>query len=69
MTLRLDGRLFSVALGSQHARTRVILLVDDLHVRAVDAATGELLRELVLDLSKRYQGTGMPPGPRPKPRS
>jgi transposase InsO family protein len=68
VTLRVDGRLYSLALGSQHARTRVILLVDDLHVRAVDAATGELLRELVLDLSKRYQGTGMPPGPRPKPR-
>ncbi len=24
--------------------------------------TGELLRELVLDPSKRYQGTGRPPG-------
>lgn len=24
--------------------------------------TGELLRELVLDTSKRYQGTGRPPG-------
>jgi hypothetical protein len=33
-------------------------------IRVVDAATGELLRELILDPSKRYQGTGRPPGPR-----
>ncbi len=34
-----------------------------LAIRIIDAATGELLRELVLDTSKRYQGTGRPPGP------
>ena len=35
----------------------------DLEIRIIDAATGELLRDLVLDTSKRYQGTGRPPGP------
>jgi hypothetical protein len=43
--------------------TRVILLVQNLDIRIIDAATGELLRELILDTSKRYQGTGRPPGP------
>jgi len=42
------------------------VLVQDLHVRIVDAVTGELLRELDLDTSKRYQGTGRPPGPPPR---
>ncbi|MEQ4210137.1 hypothetical protein [Actinopolymorpha sp. B9G3] len=39
------------------------MLVQDLDIRIIDAATGELLRELVLDTSKRYQPTGQPPGP------
>jgi hypothetical protein len=33
----------------------VILLVHDLHVRIVNATTGELLRELIIDPSKDYQ--------------
>jgi transposase InsO family protein len=59
ITLRYQGRLYSIGIG----RTHVIVLVQDLHVRIVTAATGELLRELVLDPSQRYQGTGRPPGP------
>ena len=38
----------------------------DLDIRIIDAATGELLRELTLDTTKHYQGTGRPPGPPPK---
>ena len=64
VTLRHGGRLYSIGIGRTHARTRVILLVQDRDIRIVDATTGELLRELVLDTSKRYQGTGRPPGPR-----
>jgi hypothetical protein len=64
ITLRHGGQLYSIGIGRTHARTRVILLVQDLQIRIIDAATGELLRELVLDTSKRYQGTGRPPGPR-----
>lgn len=40
------------------ARTPVILLVHDLDVRVIDAATGELLRELTIDPNRDYQ----PPG-------
>lgn len=63
VTLRYQSRLYSIGIGRTHARTRVILLIQDLHVRIVNTATGELLRELVLDTSKRYQPTGRPPGP------
>jgi transposase InsO family protein len=66
VTLRHAGRLHSIGIGRTHARTRVLILVDDLDIRIIDAATGELLRELVLDPTKRYQGTGRPPGPTPK---
>jgi transposase InsO family protein len=68
VTLRIHGQLHSIGIGRHHARTHVILLVQDLDVRVVDAATGELLRELRIDLSKRYHGTGKPPGPPPKRR-
>jgi len=63
VTLRHGGTLYSIGVGRTHARTRVLILVADLHIRIIDAATGELLRELVLDTTKRYQGTDKPPGP------
>ena len=63
VTLRHAGKLYSIGLGRTHARTRVLILVEDLNIRIIDAATGELLRDLVLDTTKRYQGTGRPPGP------
>jgi transposase InsO family protein len=66
VTLRHAGRLYSIDIGRTHARTRVLILVEDLDIRIIDAATGELLRQLTLDPSKRYQGTGRPPGPPPK---
>jgi hypothetical protein len=63
ITLRHGGRLYSIGIGRTHARTRVLILVQDLDIRIIDAATGELLRELTLDPTKRYQATGRPPGP------
>jgi transposase InsO family protein len=63
VTLRHGGTLYSIGIGRAHARTRVLILVHDLDIHIIDAATGELLRELVLDTTKRYQGTGRPPGP------
>jgi transposase InsO family protein len=66
ITLRYQGQLYSIGIGRTHARTRVIVLVQDLHIRIIDAATGELLRDLTLDPTKRYQGTGRPPGPPPR---
>jgi transposase InsO family protein len=63
ITLRYQGQLYSIGIGRTHARTRVTVLAQDRDIRIIDAATGELLRELILDPSKRYQGTGRPPGP------
>jgi hypothetical protein len=45
-----------------HAGTRVLLLVQDLDIRVINAATGELIRELVLDPDKNYQPAGRPSG-------
>ena len=63
VSLRHQGRLYSIGVGRTHARTHVILLVQDLDIRVVHAATGELLRALTLDTSRYYQPTGRPPGP------
>lgn len=63
VTLRLGGRLHYIGVGRTHARTHVLHLVQDLHVRVIDAVTGELLRELTIDPTRDYQPTGRPPGP------
>jgi transposase InsO family protein len=66
-TLRYDSQLRHIGLGREHARTRILVLVADRYIRAVDAETGQLLRELTLDPTKDYQPLGRPPGP-PKGR-
>ena len=66
VTLRVAGKLRHIGIGRTHARTHIIMLINDLHVRVVNAATGELLRELTIDLTRDYQPTGRPPGPKPK---
>jgi transposase InsO family protein len=63
VTLRHAGRLHHIGIGRTHARTHILMLVHDLHIRIVDAATGELLRELILDPTRDYQPTGAPKGP------
>ena len=65
VTLRVHGRLRHIGIGRTHARTHVILLVDDLHVRVINATTGELLRDLTIDTTRDYQPTGKPKGPTP----
>jgi transposase InsO family protein len=55
VTLRVHGKLRHIGIGRTHTRTHVILLVHDLHVRVINAITGELLRELTIDPSKDYQ--------------
>jgi Integrase core domain len=62
VTLRVAGRPRHLGIG----RTHVLLLVHDLHVRVIHAATGELLRELTIEPSRDYQATGRPPGPERK---
>lgn len=63
VTLRLAGRLHHIGIGRTHYGTHVLLLIQDSHVRVIDAATGELLRELTIDPDRDYQPTGRPPGP------
>ncbi len=55
VTLRIHGHLRHIGVGRTHARTHVILLVQDLTVRVINAITGELLRELTIDTAKDYQ--------------
>jgi transposase InsO family protein len=68
LTLRVHGRLHHIGVGRTHARTPVLMLIHDLHIRVINAATGELLRELILDPTRDYQPTGAPKGPRTKHR-
>ena len=64
VTLRHGGKLYHIGIGRAHAGTEILLLVQDLHVRIVATATGELLRELTLDPARNYQPTGKPRRPR-----
>ncbi len=55
ITLRVAGQLRHIGIGRTHARTHVILLIQDLDVRIINATTSELLRELTIDLNRDYQ--------------
>lgn len=63
VTLRHNSRLHHIGLGRALARTPVTMLIDELRIRVLDADTGDLLRELILDPTRDYQPTG--PTPRP----
>ena len=56
--LRVNGRLHHIGIGRTHARTPVLLLIQNLHVRVINAATGELLRDLLINPDRDYQPTG-----------
>lgn len=68
VTIRHAGRLHHIGIGPTHAGTCITLLVQDLEIRVINAVTGELMRELVLNPHLDYQPTGAPKGPTPKPR-
>jgi transposase InsO family protein len=55
VTLRHAGRLHHIGIGRTHARTPVIMLIENLDIRIVDTTTGELLRHLTLDPTRDYQ--------------
>jgi transposase InsO family protein len=65
LTLRVGGRLHHISVGRAHARTHVLMLVQDLNVRIINATTAEPLRQLTLDPTRDYQPRGVPSG-RPK---
>ena len=58
ISLRRGGRMHHIGIGRSHAGIRVVLLINDLDIRVVNIATGELLRALRLDPSRDYQGRG-----------
>ena len=69
VTLRHNGKLHHIGIGRAHAGTRVLLLVQDLDIRVINADTGELIRELTLNPDRDYQPTGRPSGwPKKTPR-
>lgn len=47
--VEVTGARHAVGIGAEHARTQVLKLVDRLHLRVIDAATGQTLRELTSD--------------------
>jgi hypothetical protein len=54
ITLRHDSRLHHIGLGRRFVGTRVLALVDGLHVRVL-TEDGELIRDLILDPTRDYQ--------------
>jgi hypothetical protein len=66
LTLRVNGKLHHIGTGTENARTPVLMLIQDLYVRIINAATGELIRELVINPARDYQPLGRPPGPQPR---
>ncbi|MEM1336010.1 MAG: IS481 family transposase [Actinomycetota bacterium] len=68
VTLRHHGHLYKIGIGRPWARTPIIMLIADLNIRVLDAATGEIIRTLTLDTARTYQPTGRPVGaPRKRP--
>ena len=59
ITLRHNSRLHHIGLGRRHARTRVLVLIRDRHIRVLNT-DGELLRELTLDPTRDYQPQAPP---------
>jgi len=67
VTLRHAGTLHHIGIGRTHARTHIIMLIDNLDIRIVNPATGELLRRLTLDPTSNYQPQNKDHKKTPKP--
>ncbi len=67
VTLRHAGTLHHIGIGQTHARTHIIMLIDDLDIRIVDPATGELIRRLTLDPNRNCQPQTQDHKKTPKP--
>ena len=67
VTLRYNGRLHHIGIGRAHARTPILLLIDDRDIRIINATTGELLRHLTLDPTRDYQPIATPTTKKPGP--
>ncbi len=62
VSLRVHGQLHHIGLGRHLHGTPIIMLIADLDVRVIDATTGKILRQLTIDPTRRYHGTGQPIG-------
>jgi hypothetical protein len=61
ITLRVNGRMHHIGLGTSHSGARVLVLVRDVDVRVIDAASGELIRVgtlITLDAPNTASRTG-----------
>jgi transposase InsO family protein len=67
VTLRHGGTLHHIGIGRTYARTHIIMLIDDLDIRIVNPATGELIRHLTLDPNRNYQPQTQDHKKTPKP--
>jgi transposase InsO family protein len=59
ITLRHNGRLHHIGVGRTHARTPILMLINDLDIRIIHATTGEIIRELILNPAVDYQPRGV----------
>ena len=62
VSLRIGGVLHHIGLGRHLHGTPIIMLINDLDIRVVNATTGEIIRHLTIDPNRRYHGTGQPIG-------
>jgi transposase InsO family protein len=59
LTLRHNGRLHHIGIGRTHARTPILMLINDRDIRIIHATTGQLIRELILNPAVDYQPRGV----------
>jgi Integrase core domain len=62
ISLRIHGQMHHIGLGRHLHGTPIILLINHLDVRIIHATTGEILRQLTIDPTRRYHGSGQPRG-------
>lgn len=55
ITLRHSGTLYSIGIGRRYYRTTIKALVNGLDIVIIHATTGEVLRQLTLDPTRKYQ--------------
>jgi transposase InsO family protein len=55
ITLRHGGHLFHIGIGRAHNGQPITALVHDLNITIIHTTTGEILRQLTLDTTRRYQ--------------
>ena len=58
VTVRHGGKLYHIGVGRPHSGTHVTMLIQNLDITIVATATGEILRQLVLDPTRNYQPQG-----------